>query len=867
MKKVSKLLMFSILLGFILLVPGKVSAKQTNTSSIYYLYAGRNPEYEGQKTLVIMESIEDNNENIFNMDVPVMPKVTKIIFSDQADEIPHSLASKCPNVEEIEICKDAQTCGFIESFNDSAKLKTITVDPESQSFKAIDNVLYSYNYESLLVYPKMKTDSTYIMPDGLTYDNNALDCNKYLKKITLSPNYFFTNSRFMKLPNLQEITVADGNEYYKTIDGVLYSYDMTEIYNYPNGKTNTTYTMPSTIKSDYHSFGTNKYLKKITLSKSFNMKKLNTDSGITELPNLESITVPAGNSVYKTKNGVLYSHNMNTLVYYPNGKKDKTYTVPSTVTKLSNSFGPNKIMKTLVIGKKVSVFEQNNGHVSLPNLTSIKVPTSNKYFKAYNGTLFTHSYKTLVYCARGKSKPYKVKAGTRKISDHAFDNCKITKITLPTGLKVMAGAPFASTKIKSIVLPASIEKIGNFTSGMHSLTSLTMKSGCKNYKVKDGILYTADYKIVSWPEKCHPKDFYLGSSANFMNFGIYENTKYIQTLHIGKNVTSISQDYFENNLKKIVLDSKNTSFKLYDGVLYNSDYTRIVLYPNKNTDTTITLHKNLKKLAQDSFNGTNNTKVLTLPEGLEEIETSYTAARENKYAEAGKESEYTYGRYDADIKDDEIDWMSLQAFTRSPFQNLSKLNLSDSNTHFTLKDNVLYSKDMTELVWYPIARENAEYTLPETVTKLNAQLREMSRLRKLTVNSTVKSTLSYLGTFSESLESIVVPENHPSYVSTDGILYNKDMTMLVVYPSGKKDTSYVMPESVTHARFTWSNKHLQELTLSSNLKSIGLYPDMLTDVYNENYLSTGFLGGFEKLTKVNGLRNDIKLFYYVCSEV
>lgn len=50
------------------------------------------------------------------------------------------------------------------------------------------------------------------------------------------------------LSNLKRINVNSGNKYFRTIDGVLFSNDMTEIVSYPAGRTDTFYTIPATVK-------------------------------------------------------------------------------------------------------------------------------------------------------------------------------------------------------------------------------------------------------------------------------------------------------------------------------------------------------------------------------------------------------------------------------------------------------------------------------------------------------------------------------------------------------------------------------------------------------------------------------------------
>ncbi|MCD7729575.1 MAG: leucine-rich repeat domain-containing protein [Clostridia bacterium] len=52
---------------------------------------------------------------------------------------------------------------------------------------------------------------------------------------------------FLGCTSLTSITVSSGNTAYKLIDGVLYTYDETELLLYPAGKTDTSFTIPDTV--------------------------------------------------------------------------------------------------------------------------------------------------------------------------------------------------------------------------------------------------------------------------------------------------------------------------------------------------------------------------------------------------------------------------------------------------------------------------------------------------------------------------------------------------------------------------------------------------------------------------------------------
>ena len=56
---------------------------------------------------------------------------------------------------------------------------------------------------------------------------------------------------------------------------------------------------------------------------------------------------------------------------------------------------------------------------------------------------------------------------------------------------------------------------------------------------------------------------------------------------------------------------------------------------------------------------------------------------------------------------------------------------------------------------------------------------------------------SFAFTDCSSLKSIEVSEKSTSFASEGGVLFNKDKTTLVCYPSGKTESSYSIPDSVT----------------------------------------------------------------------
>ena len=71
-----------------------------------------------------------------------------------------------------------------------------------------------------------------------------------------------------------------------------------------------------------------------------------------------------------------------------------------------------------------------------------------------------------------------------------------------------------------------------------------------------------------------------------------------------------------------------------------------------------------------------------------------------------------------------------------------------------------------------------------------------------------------------SLVEITVDPSNPAYTSVDGVLYTKDLTVLVHYPEAKVTDSYRMPDSVTtFDTETFKNSVFNEIYIGKNISS------------------------------------------------
>lgn len=130
------------------------------------------------------------------------------------------------------------------------------------------------------------------LPDSLTrIGNEAISGCFKLTSITLSKNVkSIGKGSFSACYAMSEIKVASANPYFKSVNGVLYSKDGTVMYQYPDGKKDTSFTMPDAVETVLESaFYNNNYPEKLTFSK--NLKTIAYDN-FTNCDKVKELTFP-----------------------------------------------------------------------------------------------------------------------------------------------------------------------------------------------------------------------------------------------------------------------------------------------------------------------------------------------------------------------------------------------------------------------------------------------------------------------------------------------------------------------------------------------------------------------------------------------
>lgn len=128
--------------------------------------------------------------------------------------------------------------------------------------------------------------------------------------------------------------------------------------------------------------------------------------------------------------------------------------------------------------------------------------------------------------------------------------------------------------------------------------------------------------------------------------------------------------------------------------------------------------------------------------------------------------------------------------------NLTSFVVKDGNQNYSSHDGVLYNKDKTQIISFPVGKQDA-YTIPNSVNSI----REYAfygclYLKSISIPVGVESIGSRAFYDCPSLINITVDTNNKVYSSLNGVLYNKDQTQLVSVPGGKSGL-FEVPNSVT----------------------------------------------------------------------
>lgn len=529
---------------------------------------------EGITSIVMSEGMTDVGQHMFQglnrvktVTVPARAYIYEDAFSDMAslETVVLSFAT-----DEYGIYSPTNVSG--ETFKNCPSLKNFIVDENDELYMTIDGVLYSKDGSCLIKYPSGRTDKTFVIPDSVEYIGSyAFEGAANLEKIVVGDNVTdIENNAFASCSSLKEVDLP-----YR-LDNLSYN----AFYNCPSLKN---LVIPDSLRYiDSNGYDSNCFegfdgtaLEGINIPLNLNSDSFNDFSSM--LPGtLKTITVSEENQNFAVADGALYSADMTTLYRYIGGMADTSFTVPDSVTAISEgAFRNCKNLKNIEIGSSVKSIGKN-AFEGCSNLTDISL------------------------------------TNVTDINYDLFKNCNNLKnIELGSVENLYRGAFYGCKSLESITIPASVNYIddGMFIN-CDSLENIILAEGNTRYSINDGCLY--ENTILKEYPNAKSAEYTVSSETTEIAASAFEGRTALKSIIIPDSVESIGERAFAecSSLTEVSLP-ENLKY-IYEYAFYDCTALPSIKLPASLDNVSFMTFGNCKSLKSIEFPETEQTGSLCL---------------------------------------------------------------------------------------------------------------------------------------------------------------------------------------------------------------------------------------------------------------
>lgn len=211
--------------------------------------------------------------------------------------------------------------------------------------------------------------------------------------------------------------------------------------------------------------------------------------------------------------------------------------------------------------------------------------------------------------------------------------------------------------------------------------------------------YSGNAKSLDIPEKID------GYTVTGVEANTFFYARELESINFSSTVTTISPSVFQGyvNIKEITVDSANKNYSSENGVLFNKNQSTLLIYPKGNERTSYEIPNTVSLISAFAFYGAENLSQIIIPNSVKTIEhyafESCTALKKIALPAS-------------------VSSIAELAFYRC--LSLESIIVDETNKAYSSSSGVLFNKAKTDLLWYPSANENSEYTVPASVKNIGA---------------------------------------------------------------------------------------------------------------------------------------------------
>lgn len=458
--------------------------------------------------------------------------------------------------------------------------------------------------------------------------------------------------------------------------------------------------------------------------------------------NMDSINVDPLNVAYTSIGGVLFTNDLRVVLKFPEGKSG-AYAIPEGVTHIGNgAFG------------------------GCTKLTTVTIPdsTTSIGYNAFSGCLSLH----------GVEMPHSV----TRVGEWAFANCSSLQFArLSTNLASVPWAMFGQcSSLTNVIIPETVTNIDNLAFySCSNLASVTVPSRVSRIGDRAFLLCTGLTNIA------------LVSGLVGIGEAAFEFCANLASVTVPETVTAIADGAFRYcpGLISIEVDPLNATYSSVEGVLLDKSQRTLIQYPIGKPGS-YTVPHTVSVLGSAAFRESVGLTNINFPEGLEVVGpyafygcsglTSITLPASVvdlgflAFAECRGLEHIALGTNLSSIGNSAFEGctaltsvsipQSLTNIALNAFSDCSKLveiQVSELNAAYSSNDGVLFNKQQTILIQYPVAKPGS-YTVPEGALTISASaFRACHGLTNVLLPSGLTNIQEYAFASCSGLTAVIVP--------------------------------------------------------------------------------------------------------------
>ena len=319
--------------------------------------------------------------------------------------------------------------------------------------------------------------------------------------------------------------------------------------------------------------------------------------------------------------------------------------------------------------------------------------------------------------------------------------------------------------------------------GCYSLIQVNLPYGLK--KIGDGAFFDSFFNCSGWSEIVLPNSLeYIGWDA-FTNIQGYSSgiTSIKMVDENGQQVSGNDYYMVENNC----IIAKNVDIKISDTQTIKGD--SLYIYAAQSSATSYTVPSSVREIKEFAFAYTRYLENLSLPEGMTEIKAGCIGG---------------------------------SIYNRSEYVGSSIINLNIPDSVTVIRSSTLCIGGNSLSGYGGITYLPNLTTLTIGQNSLLTSIEDQAMIGLGVETFFVPASVTHIGAFAingENLTKFEVDTCNEYYCAMDGVLFDKDITNLILYPWGKSDIDYAIPSTVTDIKASsMSNtEFLENVTLPASV--------------------------------------------------